>query len=130
MRNTKLLISSLLAIVITLYLPVSSGEGNKREWQTTACQNFALTVRDKASNAAYVAKYVVTASDGTIFVAEKKATDEDSARVVFPDNFYEERRRQKAWVNCSYAEKYKWEIYTNNVLIESGTTALTRNKPK
>lgn len=130
MRNRKLLISSVLAIVATLYSTASSGEGNKREWQTTACQNFSLTVRDKASNATYIARYVVTASDGTIFVAEKRATDEDSARVVFPDNFYEGRRRQKAWVNCSYAERYKWEIYTDNVLIDSGTTALTRNKPK
>ena len=130
MRNKKLFFSSLLAIVFTFYWTLSIGEGNKREWQTTACQNFSLTVRDKSSNAAYVAKYVVTASDGTFFVAEKKATDEDSARFTFPDNFYEGRSKQKAWVNCSYTEKYKWEIYTNNVLIDSGTIALTRNKPK
>jgi hypothetical protein len=87
-------------------------------------------VRDKSSNAAYVAKYLVTASDGTIFVAEKSATDEDSARVVFPDNFHERKTNQKAWVNCEYGEKYKWEIFANSTLIDSGTIVLSRNKPK
>ena len=130
MKRKNLLYASLLAISTASYLTLSSGQDTSREWQTTACQNFTLTVRDKSGDAAFVAKYLVKSSDGRIFIAEKKATDDDSARVIFPDSFHEEKTSQKAWVDCSYGEKYRWEIYTNNELIESGTTTITRNKRK
>ena len=130
MNKTRLLYASLLAIVIASCSTLSIGQGAKREWQTSACYRFSLTIRDKASDASYIAKYRVTATDGTIFVAEKKATDDDSARVVFPDNFHEEKTNQKAWINCNYGEKYKWAIYANKVLIDSGMISLTRNKQK
>jgi hypothetical protein len=130
MKRTKTLLASLLALVVSSYITVSMGDGNKREWVTTACQHFDLTVRDKSGNAAFSAKYVVTASNGMTFVAERKASDEDSARVIFPDSFREVRTNQKAWVNCAYGERYKWEIYANDVLIESGAISLTRNKQK
>jgi hypothetical protein len=130
MKTRKLYFVSLLAIVIGSYITLSVGEGNKREWITTACQHFDLTVRDNSSNTVFFAKYVVTASNGMTFVSERKATDEDSARVVFPDSFHEVRTNQKAWVNCAYGEKYKWEIYVNDILIESGAISLTRNKQK
>jgi hypothetical protein len=130
MKRKNLFFVSLLAIVTVSYITPSIGEGIKREWITTACQHFDLTVRDPSGNAPFFAKYVVTASNGMTFIAERKATEEDSARVVFPDSFHEMRTNQKAWTNCAYGEKYKWEIYANGNLIESGAISLTRNKQK
>jgi hypothetical protein len=117
---------------LALFTTTSSGEEKiKRQWQTSACFNFSLSVWDKKSQGRYLAKYVVTAADGKVFVAEKKAGDNpDTAEVIFPDNFRDKDTDLKAWINCGRDERYAWEMYADGLLVESGTFVTSRKKTK
>lgn len=131
MRYTNIFLTALLVLVLTPFSTLSRGDENKRQWQTSACFHFSLSVWDKKSQGRYVAKYVVTSADGRVFTAEKKATDDSSsADVIFPDNFRDKSTNNKAWVNCNYGESYAWEIYANGTLVENGTFVISRKKPK
>ena len=78
-----------------------------------------------------MAKYVVTSSDGRVFVAEKKGSgDSSNAEVIFPDNFRDKNSNLKAWIDCNYGESYSWEIYANDALTESGTFEISRKRTK
>jgi hypothetical protein len=121
----------LLATWLALFSIQSSGDEPRRQWQTAACFHFSLSVWDKNSKGNFTAKYVVTSADGKVFVAEKRATDTpDTADVIFPDNFRDKSTNLKAWINCSFAESYTWEMYANGSLIESGSFVISRKKTK
>lgn len=115
-------------IFLMCYVTPSFGAELKPIWQTSACYKLRLSVNDKLSNDnSYVAKYIVKAADGSVFVAEKVATDMNSSEVVFPEGFRDEKTKLQAYADCHYGQKYAWEIYVDNVLIDSGTIGFTRN---
>ena len=132
MKTINILGSILLASGLALFTTTSTAEEKiKRQWQTSACFNFSLSVWDKKSQGHYLAKYIVTAADGKVFVAEKKAGDNpDTAQVTFPDNFRDKDTNLKAWINCSQGESYAWEMYADGMLVESGTFVISRKKVK
>lgn len=102
---------------------------SKRVWMSLACYKWNLGVWDKLMNGPYPAKYVVKAGDGRTFIAEKHGDDDaNTAQVVFPDDFHDEKTNLKAWINCQYGENYTWAIYANDALIDSGAIAFSRNK--
>jgi hypothetical protein len=116
-------------VVLTCYATPSFGAELKPMWQTSACYKLRLSVNDKFSNEnSYVAKYIVKAADGRVFVAEKVATDMNSSEVFFPDDFRYEKLGVSASINCHFGLQYTWEIYVDNVLKDSGTIGFTRKK--
>lgn len=120
--------SLLVTLLVSFSLP-SFGEDEKKVWLTSVCYQFNLAVWDKMNLGNYTAKYTVTSSDGRVFVAERFATeDSNTAAVIFPDDFLEKKTNLKAWINCGNGERYTWAIYANDVLMDSGTIGLTRNK--
>lgn len=129
MKQMKLLYATLLAIVIASFSTLSFGEEIKRVWQLSECFTFRLAVRDKMLGGEFTAKYVVRSSNGSTFIAEKKADDFESSRVVFPDDFYDEKTKLKAWIICDLMT-YKWYIYANNTLVDKGTAAFAREGVK
>lgn len=127
----RIVYSFLLSAVLAPLSTLSAAEEVKRVWQTSACYHLRLSVWDKMSQGRYLAKYIVTSTDGSVFVAEKKATDDpNTAEVIFPDNFRDENTRLKAWINCRYGESYSWDTYANGTLIDSGTIVFSKRKPK
>ena len=73
----------------------------------------------------FTAKYVVHSSDGSTFIAEKKADDFATSKVVFPDDFLDEKTKLKAWMNCVHMS-YKWYIYADDTLANKGTASFER----
>jgi hypothetical protein len=131
MKQIKFTYASIFAMLLVFFSTPSAGEEAKRVWQTSVCYHFRLSVWDKMNQGNYHAKYIVTSSDGRVFVAEKNATeDSNTAEVAFPDNFRDEKNKLKAWINCRYGESYMWDIYANGALIDSGTIAVSRKKSK
>ncbi len=130
MKLMKGLYSSLIVTVLILFSTNSAGEEAKRSWQTSVCYHLRLSVWDKMNLGDYQAKYTVKSADGTVFVAEEKATEDSSAEVVFPDQFHDEKTKLKAWINCNNGENYTWNIYANGALVDSGTITFSRKKPK
>ncbi len=131
MNQVKSFCSPLLAAALLLFSAASCGEEVKRAWQTSICSNFRLSLWDRMNSGGYVARYTVTAADGTVFVAEKKGSaDPDASEVIFPDNFVDSKTRHRAWVNCSNGESYTWNIYADATLVDSGTLVLSRKKRK
>lgn len=120
----KMKYAILLAIIIAFYPTLSFGEGMKRVWQMSSCFTFRLAVRDKMIGGEFAAKYVVKSADGDVFVAEKKADDFESSRVVFPDDFYDEKTKLKMGMVCHMA--YKWFIYVDTILVDKGTASFAR----
>lgn len=130
MKQMKCLYSSLLVAVLILFSTPSVAEEMRRNWQTSVCYHLTLSVWDKMNLGNFLAKYTVTSTDGTEFVAEEEATEDSStAEVVFPDHFHDAKTNLKAWINCSNGENYTWNIYANGVLVDSGTITFSRNKP-
>jgi hypothetical protein len=116
-------------ILLTLNANPSFGAGLKPMWQTSACYQLRMSVNDKFSNDnSYVAKYIVKAADGRVFVAEKAATDMNSSEVFFPDSFRDEKLGISAFIDCHNGQQYTWQIYVDNVLKDSGTIGFTRKK--
>ena len=132
MKQTKIFYSSLcMMTALVLFSAPSAGEEVKRVWQTSACYHLRLSVWDKMGQGRFLAKYIVTSTDGRVFVAERKATDDiNSAEVFFPDHFRDAKSNIKAWVNCRYGENYSWDIYANGALIDSGTIVFSRKQQK
>lgn len=131
MKKMKLVYVSLLIISLAYFSTLSIGAEMKRTWMRSACYKFNLTAWDKFSDEAYVAKYKITSSKGEAFIAERNATDSNSAMVVFPDDFHDAKAKDiKASVDCFHGDKYTWEIYVEDILIDSGTIGFTRNKPR
>lgn len=132
MKTINILCLILLASGLALFTTISTAEEKiKRQWQAAACFHFSLSVWDKKSQGRYLAKYVVTTTDGQVFVAEKNAGDNpDTAEVIFPDNFRDKNTDLKAWINCSQGESYEWEMYADGSLVESGTFVISRKKTK
>lgn len=124
MKQIKLICATLLAIVIAFYPTLSFGQGVKRVWQLSSCFTFKLAVRDKMVGGEFVAKYVVQSADGNTFIAEKKADDFESSRVVFPDDFYDEKTKLKMGMVCHMT--YKWFIYADTALVDKGTASFAR----
>lgn len=131
MKHMTFFYSSVLLIVLAIFSAQSAGEDSRRVWQTSVCYQLRLSVGDKLSQGRYSAKYIVTSSDGRVFIAENKtATDSNTAEVIFPNNFREENTNLKAWVNCRYGENYSWDIYANGELIDSGSIVFSKKKQK
>jgi hypothetical protein len=132
MKNTKWIYAALLGIVLVSFSTLSIGEETKRAWMVSACYKFNLAVWDKFNSEVASVKYTVTAKDGTVFVTERNATDDPNpSAVVFPDDFHDAKAPKiSASVNCFYGEPYTWEVYVNDVLIDSGTIGFMRNKPR
>lgn len=120
MKKMKLAYVFLLAISLVSFSTLTIGSEVKRVWQTSACFTFDLAVRDKMVGGAFVAKYIVKSANGNTFISEKKADDFESSRVIFPDDFYDERTKLKAWIICSVMT-YQWFIYADNKLTNKGT---------
>jgi hypothetical protein len=129
MKQMKLLYATLLAIIIAFYSTITVGEETKRVWQLSECFTFRLAVRDKMLGGEFTAKYVVRSSDGTTFIAEKRADDFESSRVLFPDDFYDEKTKLKAWIICDLMT-YKWYIYADNTLVDKGIASFAREGVK
>lgn len=128
MRNISKL-ALLILIFLTCYVTPSFGAELKPMWLTSACYELTMTVHDKFSNKnSYVAKYIVKAADGRVFIAEKIATDTNSSEVVFPKDFRYEKLDISASIDCHFGQQYTWEIYVDNVLKDSGTIGFTRKK--
>ena len=116
-------------IFLMCYVTPSFGAELKPMWQTSACYQLTMSVNDKFSNEnSYVAKYVVKAADGSVFIAEKVATDMNSSAVIFPDSFRYAKLDIPAFIDCHFGQQYTWEIYVDNVLKDSGTIGFTRKK--
>jgi hypothetical protein len=128
-KNMKPLWTSLMLTLLVSFSTPSLGENEQKVWLTSVCYQFNLAVWDKRNQGNYTAKYTVTSSDGRVFVAERFVSeDSNTAEVIFPDDFLEKRTNLKAWINCGNGERYTWAIYANDVLMDSGTIGLTRNK--
>lgn len=132
MKKIKSVYVSLLLIILASFSTLSIGAEAKRAWMVSACYKFNLAVWDKFSNEAASVKYTVTARDGSVFVAERGATDDPNpSAVVFPDDFHDAKvPAVSASVNCFYGEQYTWEVHVNGVLIDGGTIGFVRNKPR
>ncbi|GAB5606509.1 hypothetical protein [Sideroxyarcus sp. TK5] len=130
MTKSKLLSATMLAIVIAFCSALSFGEEAKRAWRGSACYQMRLGVWDKLMEGPYLARYVFKTDDGRIFVAERNGDDDsNTAEVVFPDDFQEERMFQGKKVilpagHCSQGS-YTWYIYANGVLFETGKIAFS-----
>lgn len=128
MKNILKLVPWIL-MVFTCYEAPSYGAELKPMWQTSACYQLTMSVNDKFSNEnSYVAKYIVKAADGSVFIAEKVATDMNSSEVVFPRDFRHEKLNISAFIDCHFGQQYTWEIYVDNVLKDSGTIGFIRKK--
>ncbi len=130
MKN-KTMLALLLLVLLTSSVTSSFGAELKPIWLTPACYQLKLSVYDKLSiKKNYIAKYIVRTADGEIYFAERAATASDvgSSEVIFPDSFRGERTRLQAYADCHYGQKYIWEIYADNVLVDSGTIEFTRKK--
>jgi hypothetical protein len=120
MGRINLLITFLALFCFIAFSASSMGANTPRKWLISIpCNSFKLTVWDKLSDKQYLAKYVVTSSDGEVFVAERNATDHNSAMVVFPDDFQEQQKKIRAWMSCVQMS-YKWSVYADNVLVDQG----------
>ena len=128
MKKMKWIYAALIGIAFVSFSTLTIAEETKRAWMTSACYKFNLTAWDKFSEKAYLAKYTITSGSGRAFVAQKNATGHNSAMVVFPDDFNDAKLNVPASVDCFDGEKYKWAIYVNGVLRDSGTIAFTRDK--
>lgn len=128
MKRTKLIYVTALAIFFAFHSVLSSGEGFKRVWQVSSCSTFSLAVRDKMISGEFIAKYVVRSTDGDVFIAEKKADDFESARVIFPDDFHDERTKLRMGMSCHMT--YKWYIYADGILVDKGTASFSREGSK
>lgn len=120
-----------LALLLITYGASSFSKELKPIWLTNACYQLRLSVNDKLSvREIYTAKYVVKATDGKTYVAERSATAKDitSSEVIFPDGFKEEKTSLQAYADCHYGKQYTWEIYVDGALIDSGTIGFTRSK--
>lgn len=127
MKRMKLLYTYLLVIMLTSFSTVSIGAETQREWLTSVCYQLKLSVMDKFNGEVAYVKYIVTSTDGSVYVAERNATgDSNSSEVIFPNDFHDVKLNMQASVDCHYGEKYKWAIYINNALIDNGTIAFTR----
>lgn len=119
----------LIWTLLTCYVTPSFGAELKPMWLTSACYQLTMSAHNKLSNEnSYVAKYIVKAADGRVFVAEKAATDSNSSEVVFPRDFRYEKLDISASIDCHFGQTYTWEIYVDNVLKDSGTIGFTRKK--
>lgn len=128
MKNISKLMS-LVLILLTCYVAPSFGAELKPIWLTSVCYELTMSVNNKLSNEkSYVAKYIVKAADGRIFVAKRVATDANSSEVVFPKDFRYEKLDISASIDCHFGQQYTWEIYVDNVLKDSGTIGFTRKK--
>lgn len=95
----------------------------------SSCFTFRLAVRDKMVGGEFAAKYVVHSSDGNTFIAEKRADDFESSRVVFPDDFHDEKTKLKAWMDCDHMI-YKWYIYADGIMVDKGNGSFEREGVK
>jgi hypothetical protein len=109
----------------------TNANNSQRVWVGSACYKLNLAVWDKLMNGPYRAKYIVKSEDGRVFVTEKAGNDDsNSAQVVFPDDFREEKIFQGRKLSlpaghCSH-ENYTWYIYANDVLFDTGTIKFSR----
>lgn len=99
-----------------------------RVWLNSECYQLHLSMWDKMNLGKYHAKYVVTDTEfGHVYVAEKDATeDSNSAEVNFPDDFYEEKTKLHAGINCT-DRSYTWAIYIDGVLKDEGAITFERH---
>jgi hypothetical protein len=131
MKRTKWIFTALLVIIFTFLSTLSMGEETKRKWLGSACYQMRLGVWDKLMEGPYLARYVFKSDDGRIFVAEKNGNDDsNTARVVFPDDFHEEKIFQGKTINmpAGYCDdgSYTWYIYANGILFDTGTIAFSK----
>ena len=120
MKQMKFTYAFLIVFYFSTFSTISIGAETQRKWQISIpCNSFNLTVWDKFSSEKYLARYVVTSSDGDVFVAEKNATDHNSAMVVFPNDFQEQKKKIQAWMSCVQMA-YKWSVYVDNILVDKG----------
>jgi hypothetical protein len=106
------------------------GDEPKPVWLTSVDFTFSLNVREKLMlSPTYKAKYVVKTADGRTFVAERQGKEDqgDHSKVIFPNDFREDRLGMNAWAACDGAE-YFWEIYANGKFIEGGSFVCGRGK--
>ena len=120
-----------VVMLLCWHAPESFGAELKPIWLTSACYQLRLSVSDKLSvKKTYIAKYIVKSSDGETYFAEKAAIagDVTSEEVIFPDGFHNQKTKLQAYADCFDGQKYTWEIYADNVLIDSGTLEFRRKK--
>lgn len=130
MKNISRLVASMW-ILVSGYVTPTLGAELKPIWLTSACYQLRLSANDKlSSKGSHVAKYIVRAADGEIYLAEKAvmATDVVSSEVIFPDSFRNKNTHLQAYADCHYGQRYIWEIYVDKVLIDSGAIEFTRKK--
>lgn len=128
MKNILKLVLLILTF-FTCYVTPSFGAELKPIWLTSACYELTMSAHNKLSNEkSYVAKYILKAADGRVFVVEKVATDSSSSEVVFPKDFRYEKLDISASIDCHFGQQYTWEIYVDNILKDSGTIGFTRKK--
>lgn len=106
--------------------PLSQGP----TWLTSACYQFHLSVSDKFSNRPFRVRYTLSSRDGTTYVAQKVATDDNSSTAVFPSDFRYEKGGMQAYANCHDSDEYSWRIYANDKLVDSGTLSFSRDRKK
>lgn len=122
MKSMKWIFLVLIGIVFTSFATLSFGEEVKRVWQMSSCFKFELGVRDKMLGGKFTAKFVVKSANGSTFVAEEKV--DEGSKVVFPDDFHDERTKLKMGMVCHMS--YKWYIYADNILVDKGTASFAR----
>jgi hypothetical protein len=129
MKNQIGIYAILLGMVLVSISTLSTGEEVKRKWMTSACYKFRLAAWDKFNGEPWSVRYVITSSQGRIFVAERDAASESSdAEVTFPDDFHDAKApKVSASANCFEGEKYTWKIYVDTILRDSGTIGFTRD---
>jgi hypothetical protein len=112
---------AMISLFLTLYVTPSVGEDTPT-WLTSAGYKLRLSAWDKFYTGPYDAKYLVKSDSGRTFVAEKHVAAGDNpatAEVTFPDDFHDTHNLQ-AGINY-VGTSYSWEIYTNDVLRDSGS---------
>ena len=100
-------------------------------WMTTACYKLNFSAGDKLDlDPTYNVKYIVRNAEGEVYIAEKtaQARISSSSEVIFPDGFHDQATNLSVNADCNYGQKYIWEIYANDKMIDSGTFEFKRTK--
>jgi hypothetical protein len=70
----------------------------------------------------YEVEYIIKANDGMTYIARKQGIAEnvDFSKVVFPNDFVDEKTNLPAYANCTGNAKYDWSIMVNRKDIDDG----------
>jgi hypothetical protein len=131
--NAKALSFVIFGLACLLHFTASFASPINPVWLTSACFNIPMNAWDKLSlNPSYRVTYIVEDAGGRTYVATKQGTanNVEASSVSFPGDFTERRTGLPADADCNRGRDYRWTIFVNDRLIDSGSFSFKRSLGK